>query len=181
MGIFPCLFLDEITILSDGRVTTCCVDSLGANAYANIYQHSPEEVFRRFQSIRNMYIQDFNQIEKCKNCVKMQSHLGEKNSPFINFKPTPQELNQFVNGFERAKGRFVIELTAACNLKCVGCIQRHGKMKEARGQNLFIDIDYLKNWFMPIMQILRNVRLYNYGETFVHPGSYEFCHFFIKT
>jgi hypothetical protein len=37
--------LGELVILSDGRITTCCEDPRGVNAFANIYEHDYHQAF----------------------------------------------------------------------------------------------------------------------------------------
>lgn len=172
MSVYPCPYLEEIVILCDGRITTCCVDSTGVNTYANIYTQGAEEVLQIYKMVKQKYIEDYRQLPRCKGCVEAQLH----GKGFIKPDPSPQEVDKFVK--KSYSGRYVIELTAVCNLKCIGCIQSNNVLKKYRiDGNLFIDVNKLIQWFNPIIQSVRNVRLYNYGETFLHPDSLDFCYY----
>ena len=46
----------EITILSDGGVTTCCVDNMGLNRFANIFEDSLEEAMLEQREMKRNFV-----------------------------------------------------------------------------------------------------------------------------
>jgi uncharacterized Fe-S cluster-containing radical SAM superfamily enzyme len=73
----------------------------------------------------------------------------------------------------------VIELTVACNMSCVACISGKKEINKYRNikNGLFLDINILEKWLFADIKRIQSVRLFNYGETFLHPKAIEFCQF----
>ena len=170
--------LYESAILSDGRVTTCCLDAHGQNAFANIYEHDWRETFLvRFHEFRKRFVKNIRSIPKCYECI---THYGGRG---IN---TPNASEEEVKAFlspNYMPPNMVVELTSLCNLKCLACPQSDPDFGKRRiGKNgRSIEIGHLMSWITPIVKKIKLLRMYNYGETFLHPHATDFCSFLTKT
>jgi radical SAM protein with 4Fe4S-binding SPASM domain len=63
-------FSREITISSDGDVTTCCVDNRGLNRFANIYEHSLEETMQRHRETKRNFVHRPKKTPACLACLR---------------------------------------------------------------------------------------------------------------
>jgi len=168
--------LDELVILSDGLVTSCCLDPERRNAFASIYEHDYRQVFfERFAEFRRRMAADLASYPNCVACFEYNAGLNERRGKlyFIE-KATKDELADFLVP-ERLPKRLVIELTSVCNLKCIDCVHAHVDLKDLRlDRKSFLDVGRLKEWLEPFIAKLEGIRLYNYGETFIHPEAIDF-------
>jgi MoaA/NifB/PqqE/SkfB family radical SAM enzyme len=170
--------LYECAILSDGRVTTCCLDAYGRNAFANIYEHDWRETFLiRFYEFRKRFVSDIKSLPTCCECMMAFANKGV-NTPDA----SQEEVEAFLSP-NHIPPNMVIELTSLCNLNCIACPQSQPDFGKSRlgknGRN--IEIGHLMNWIMPIVKNIKLVRLYNYGESFLHRGAIDFCSFLTET
>lgn len=167
-------FSRELTILSDGNITTCCVDNVGANVFANIHDYDIHEVVRLHREFKRRYIKE--QIK--------QVPLSERKSGTCNMclgNPHVRPYMWETDSLERRHcledtlfypDQFVLEITARCNAVCQTCIHKRmnndlSAVRQGRDGldlNLERTIDFLK----PLAEHLRLVRVYNYGEPFLH-------------
>ena len=60
----------------------------------------------------------------------------------------------------------VIEPTCACNYHCIGCFCGLGELGRER---TFLNFDNFNKNILPFIENVNEVRLYNYGEPFLHP------------
>ena len=175
MTNFLCDIMREIVILSDGRVTTCCHDSLGVNSYADIYKESFESVRKEFIKARSDLTTNPKLFPKCVECYRESSKMksGDK---IVRFPPNLPTLDvaSYLKDSERLSWSFVVEPTAHCNLKCVGCVQSKKKLRKHR-KGMILDLDYLRSWIGAHVVNVDLIRFYNYGEPFLHEGAIEFC------
>lgn len=165
----------EIVVLSDGRVTTCCHDELGVNAYAQIYEESLGQVREKFIKARTDLITNPKLFPRCMECYREASKNRGKSS-IVRFPPNSldMKLESYMQNGETLSWNFVFEPTAKCNLRCIGCIQsRTGLQKYRKG--MFLDLDYLRSWIGADLINIRIIRFYNYGEPFLHEDAIEFC------
>ena len=171
MKPFICDYLNEITLLCDGRVTTCCLDPLGVNVFGDIHTDSYRQIQERYKDIRRNVTNDVMSMPRCRRCFNRIVEAKYPNTGTYKIDPDPEEVEIFLNNSERIITRFVMELTVQCNLHCNGCMQSRVDFSQYRNSG-FMDMDFLKKW---IGNDISNIRLYNYGETFLHPGSIAFC------
>jgi MoaA/NifB/PqqE/SkfB family radical SAM enzyme len=119
-------------------------------------------------------VTDINNFPHCVRCF--EAHRSYYNQ-FHKLQTTPEEVEAFLSA-DRIPPNLVIELTIVCNLKCKGCPQPDVDFKKSRlNERTFIDVPILQAWLAPFVNQVQWVRLYNYGETFAHPQSIDFCSF----
>lgn len=170
-GRFVCtLPLHETVILSDGRITSCCLDPRGDNAFANVYRHDVVRAGKRLRRFRRKLWRDPRNFPRCAQCLRLQRGEHHRKNP------TRAEREAFLETAGLPE-RLVIELTSCCNLDCADCPAGNGSVGEYRygKQGRFLDVVDLARWLEGWRGPLSQVRLYNYGETFLHPDAVRFC------
>lgn len=167
-------FSRELTILSDGNITTCCVDNTGANVFANIHDHDIHEVVRLHREFKRRFINE--QIKQvplaerktgtCKMC------LGNPHVRPYMWETDSLEQRYCLEDELFYPDQFVLEITARCNAVCRTCI--HNRLNNdlssvRKGQDgLDLNLERTIEFLQPIAKDLRLVRVYNYGEPFLH-------------
>ncbi|MGC2063334.1 MAG: radical SAM protein [Thermodesulfovibrionales bacterium] len=174
MARFTCSMINEMVILSDGRVTTCCHDALGRNSYSSISSDSFDQVAAKFLLTRQRLVEDFLSLPQCADCFHYFSQSG---NPGMNFDPSDDEIEAFLGKEGEARQyTLVIEPTVKCNLRCMGCPTNKMNLSDYRSAP-FIDFERLKIWLTGTAAKVSKIRFYNYGETFLHPHSIDFLEF----
>lgn len=174
MPEFLCDYLNEIVILSDGCVTTCCLDPLAVNVFGNIHEDSLPLIQNRFLAIREKVAKDVCAMPRCRICYEKLKAAGFPKTGTYKIDPADQEMGTFLEkGIESIK-RMVIEPTCLCNLKCNGCMQSREDIPRFRKNNR-LNLPGLLTWIGSGIAYLTNIRFYNYGETFLHPQAIHFC------
>lgn len=161
----------EVTILSDGGITTCCVDNMGLNRFASIYDHSLSEAMVLQRDVKRNFIFEPNKAPACLACLR-----NWKIRPYM-YQSDPERIDRFANEVFLPT-QFVLEVTSKCNARCQTCIHNwmHNDLSSVRsGETGFLDLDYLIEWLQPAMGTLERLRMYNYGEPFLHKGLEDFC------
>lgn len=163
-----------MVILSDGNVTTCCMDPLAINSFGNIYRESLKDIRKKHQAVYTAIAHDIESMPRCKICYEKIKKSGvDKTATYI-FNPSDEEVLSFLKEIDSNKLRLVIELSSACNLKCNGCITSRENIKKFRGKT-FLDVPALLSFLEPDLDGIGAIRLYNYGETFIHSEAINFC------
>lgn len=171
-----CKFLEEIVILSDGRISTCCMDPLGENAYSSIHDSDFGALKEKYHNVFKQIMENPDSMPKCARCfASLKENPTEGGNRYILF-PDEDEVQKGIEENSEGPTRAVIELSSICNLKCRGCMQYRADIPGTRKESL-MDIDRLKEWIKDGSETIRSIRLYNYGETFVHPRAIEFIEF----
>ena len=175
MTYFLCDMMREIVVLSDGRVTTCCHDALGVNSYADIYKESLEDVRKKFIKARSDLIANPRLFPRCVECYREASKMKRGDS-IVRFPPNSPtiKVGSYLENSEILSWNFVVEPTAKCNLKCIGCVQSKRRFRKHR-KGMFLDLGYLRSWIGEHLVNIGIIRFYNYGEPFLHEGAIEFC------
>lgn len=170
--------LQEVVILSDGKITTCCIDDKGENAFADIYRDDFQGAMEKFQRFKERLAANIGNYPACARCIDARKNYY---NDFHRSNPSPDEVERFLSPDSLPVG-MVIELTAACNMTCVGCPTGRDEVKAYRNahRGTFLDAAKLKEWLAPYVRRLKVVRLFNYGETFLHPGAIDFCNFLTR-
>ena len=169
---FLCDFLNEAVILSDGRVTTCCLDPLARNVFGSIFEDDFQSIEKKYQEVVASITQDVLSMPRCRICYDKIAAAGfpETGTYKTDFTPSEQEL--FLRKTMRLR-QLVIEPTCLCNLKCNGCMQGRQNIPATRHGN-FLDLDAVDTWLAKDVSQIEAIRLYNYGETFLHDGATAF-------
>lgn len=175
---FLCDYLNEIVILSDGSITTCCMDPIGLNRYADIGQDDFETVLKKHKCVLESIVEDPLSMPRCRICFEKISAAGFPETGTYKTDPSNKEIIAFINKKKRPR-QLVIEMSSICNLTCNGCMQSRADIPSTRKHPL-IDFDALSTWILDTAENIQYLRLYNYGETFVHPRSFEFIEFIRK-
>jgi MoaA/NifB/PqqE/SkfB family radical SAM enzyme len=169
-GLIPvCLaYIRELVVLSNGNVTTCCLDAKGTNRLGSIEEISLETLWAE----RSLPWHKGNvkanlkgrkwKSKLCRECLKENLMVA------FNAKRTKDAV--MIETFHQLSHPFpaslVIEPTSACNYLCRGCITG---LKGLGSDNDFLSIDTFKKSILPVIPNVKQVRLYNYGEPFMHP------------
>jgi pyruvate-formate lyase-activating enzyme len=175
MPEFLCYYLNEITLLCDGRATTCCMDPLGINSFADINEDDYLTVREKYLAIREKTSRDVESLPRCKICYEKIKAAGFPETGTYVADPSPEELERFLMKGPEALEKFVVELTVKCNLRCNGCMQSRTNFMEYRARP-FADVEALTD-FLGAAEKISQIRLYNYGETFLHPRALDICEF----
>lgn len=173
---FHCKFLEEIVILSDGRITTCCMDPLGENAYGSIHDGDYDSWVHKYADKVARIMADPESTPRCAACYAKAAAAPDKGSIYQKTSPEKELVEKTLAQSAQGPKRAVIELSSICNLKCRGCMQYRSNIPDTREQPL-MDMDPLMSWMRGSKAAIEKIRLYNYGETFVHPRAIEFISF----
>lgn len=164
--------LEEIVILSDGRVTTCCIDPWGFNAFANIYQDDFTTTISKFQQFKQHFIDSPSDFQFCHNCFRnRQTYYND----FHIHQPSPQDIQDYLSP-QAIPRRLVIEPISICNLSCLNCVSDIKTLGKFRSNHI-LDLEKTKIWLTPHITSIGRIRFYNYGETFLNKNSIAFCAF----
>ena len=169
---FLCDYQNEAVILSDGRVTTCCLDPLAQNVFGRIDRDDFETIEARYRANVRAVSRDAYALPRCRICHDKLAAAGFPATGTYRINPPEAEREAFVAGKERLR-RLVIEPSARCNLSCRGCMQSRKDIPSYR-QGSLLDLDACARWLMPRLGDIEAIRLYNYGETFMHKGAMGF-------
>jgi len=160
-------YLREMVILSDGDVTTCCLDAKGINTLGNVNKTPLDKLWEeRFLPWHRKNV-DANlrraswESSLCNMCLKLNC-MSAFNATKTRDDRLIEDFHQRVHPFP---GSLVIEPVSMCNYACWGCSAGLGELKR-RG---FLDMDSFNHHVLPVIPNVRHVRLYNYGEPFLHP------------
>lgn len=166
-------FTTELTILSDGNVTTCCVDCRAANSFANIYTDSLKTVLRKHLQFKEEFIYTPQKHATCHRCLETPGHRY-----YLRPANNDDELAMFV-GEEFLPSQIVLEVSSRCNVRCRECI--HGELgydlsSVRTGQGgRDLDLEYVADWLRPLGSQLKSIRAYNYGEPFLNKNLEGFA------
>lgn len=174
MSSFICEFSKEMVILSDGNVTTCCLDPLAINSFGNIYNESFSNIIEKHKVVYTSIANNIESMPRCRICYEKIKKTGVEKTATYNLNPSGIEISSFLEEINSNKQRLVIELSSVCNLKCNGCITSRENIKEYR-EKPFLDVSALLLFMKSESDKVGAIRLYNYGETFVHPDAIDFC------
>jgi len=164
-------YLRELVILSDGAVTTCCLDSKGLNALGNVNEKSLDEIWRANGTPWHQTNIEANRRGTpwssafCNTCFDMGSMV-----PFgVTRTDDPEAIRAFHDPTPPLPPNLVIEPTASCNYACWGCATGIGEIDRRK----VLEMDIFRNHILPAIPRVHQVRLYDYGESFLHPHIVE--------
>lgn len=167
-------YLRELVILSNGDVTTCCLDAKGENTLGNCHEKPLQEIWSgSILPWHQKNIQDnLNGCEwqspLCNTCFR----LGVMKPFGVEISRDPDKVALFHQETPPFPSlSLVIEPTAGCNYKCWGCYTGLGQISTRTTK--ILKIDKFKENILPVIHLVGQVRLYNYGETFLHPDIIE--------
>jgi len=168
---FLCDYQNEAVILSDGRVTTCCLDPLGINPFGRIDQQDFTEIEARYVRNVTAVAHDVYALPRCRICYDKLAAAGFPATGTYRIDFSEAQREAFLADKRRLR-QLVIEPSARCNLKCRGCMQSREDIPAHRERPL-LDLDGVVRWLLPHIASIERIRFYNYGETFMHPGALD--------
>jgi len=144
----------ESTILSDGSVTTCCIDTKGENTYGNICEQSFEQIWNdKFYEFRKKNLYD-NKV--CFSCIGNKTKFSPK------FKSTKKERDGWKSKKIPFPENLVLEISGVCNYACNGCFTN----ELVKYRKPFFDFESAKKNLEVLLKQIKKLRLYNWG-TFI--------------
>lgn len=144
-------------VLSDGSVTTCCMDGLGANTYGNInIDISIDESLKseKFKKLTNNLLSS----PICVNC------------PFKKSNPTKSEVREYKANLKKGPEGAQLEVAGRCNYACDQCFAN--VLPEKRDP--MPDLDVMFKWIEPTLAKLKYINCFNFGEPFLNPKFPDF-------
>ena len=160
-------FYEHIVVLSDGRVTTCCADVIGENSMGNAHDDNMLDIWdgEKYINFRKKAKQFgiANTTDKCRKCsvfMNKTTYCSEeikKKTPIkAAFPPTLQ-----------------IEVVSLCNADCTECMfSKHRDINKYRNKKI-MPFETFKKIIDDTYLHVDVVRLYNYGEHFLHQNAFE--------
>ena len=153
------LFPEGIFILSDGSVTTCCNDAMGANRFDSIYENPMHDIWNRH--IPRIVQGDLYDMPACRGCIG--SHAASITSG-------EEELHNWHAWPAKYPTYIQIEIMGTCNYGC--CISRdlhrHREVKP--------DLDKIFDNIRDFLPHIKQLNLFNYGEPLLNDGFLAFLH-----
>jgi Alpha-2,8-polysialyltransferase (POLYST) len=146
-----------ISILSDGTVTTCCLDPLGENAFGSIYADNIIGIWKRI--LPKVLENGLYNLKRCRSCV------GSKMAPLTS---TEGERNNWLSWPTRYPQEITIEIMGTCNYGCCVSKDLH------RIRTVKPDLDAIFHKIRPYLSKVKRLRLFNYGEPLLHDGFKRF-------
>lgn len=154
-GLFPA----GIVILSDGAVTTCCLDALGSNTYANIFDQDIAEIWAKdTPAVLEHGLYD---LAACKECI---GNPGL--SSLISEKEEYQAWKSILSGHPR---ELIIEVMSNCNYGCCVAKELHRYRRMPK-----LDLPKLFERIKIFLSVIKRLKLFNYGEPLLNEGFCEF-------
>ncbi len=160
-------YLRELVVLSNGDVTTCCFDSKGVNILGNI-NHTPlgllwQQGFLPWHR-RNVEANTTGSgwdSPLCRLCLE-KGYMSAFNAKVTDDGAMIEHFHRLSHPFPVS---LVLEPAAVCNYSCRGCSSGLRELD----RNGFLDMNSFYRHLMPVIPEVKQVRLYNYGEPFLHP------------
>lgn len=148
-------FPRNITILSDGSVTTCCVDVFGKNLFDSVYKETLLNIWNN--KIKKAVLAGPEQLNMCKKCFHYKD--ARRSNDKVQFKN--YEFPEILQ----------VEIMATCNYGC--CISKDlYKYREVKP-----DLNLIFQNIKSFLPKIRQIDLFNNGEPLLHDG---FCDFVRK-
>lgn len=177
---FLCRSFKSPIVLSDGTVTSCTLDHKGRNRLGSIFENDFESLITTFGTNRLLAMANPRHKPMCHSCYlklpRWQSDHVPRSGWINDTDITEQQKVDYLQMFDPDHLTFNIELSSACNLRCIGCPHADPTFSSSR-KTANIDMDQLMAWLNGHIHRIDQVRLYHMGETWLHPRWLEFCHF----
>jgi tetratricopeptide (TPR) repeat protein len=179
---FLCHSFSSPIILSDGVVTSCTHDHRGRNRVGSIFEDDFDALIERFGRERLDAMAAPLAKPLCHACYTRLPRWRDRQVPraaWLDERIDGERKLAYRRQFDPSGLSFNIELSSACNLRCIGCALADPAFRSSRGAPN-IDLDRLMAWLDGHVMRIAHVRLYHMGETWLHPRWFEFCRF-LKT
>lgn len=154
-------FPDNLVILADGDITTCCIDFLGKNAFGNVEETSVRDLYNtRVKDIvkKGLYV-----LPSCRTC------LG---GPLAPYSLSNETRSRWLKRADLPLRSLQVELVARCNYDCCSSNQmRHYRRKTKA------DLDKIFVAIHGVLPELEELYFFNNGEPLLHQ---DFCSFVSK-
>lgn len=144
-------------VLSDGSVTTCCMDGFGANTYGNIYNDNSVETCRNSKKFKDL-TKNLLSSSVCVTC------------PFKVSNPTKAQVKEYMQNLQNGPEGAQLEIAGKCNYACDQCWAN--VIPEKRDP--MPDLDVMFDWIKPVLPKLKYINGFNFGEPFLNPKFPDF-------
>lgn len=142
-------------ILSDGSITTCCVDSDGKNIYTNI----KDVKFKTFLKNKPRHVLKKTLSSKmCSQC------------PYLIKTPKKYELEYYQKSLKQGPNILQIEVSAKCNYACSGCASNYLHKRRTP----LMDLEFAYEKIETMLPEIEMINCFNYGEPLINPQLIDF-------
>lgn len=153
------LFPHGVVILSDGKVTTCCLDTQGLNNLGNVFEQDLSQLWAN--NITQVVKSGLYSLHACRTCI------GNEGAPSLISDPVDYQVwTEIFRDFPR---NLTLEIMGACNYGCCVAPDIHKYRSTTK-----LDLHRLFPRIKPALGKIENLLLFNYGEPLLNPG---FCDF----
>lgn len=154
-GWFPSM----LVVLSDGSVTTCCMDSFGKQVFGNVYDKELRQILN--DKLPEVLKSGLYNFEVCRNCV------GEH--PFVSLISNSVEYETWLDSAEQMPATLQVEIMGTCNYQCPCPSREIFRLRPVK-----LDLEKLFNSIKSILPDLKQLNLFNFGEPLLNEGLANF-------
>jgi len=161
-------YLNEVIILSNGEVTTCCLDAKGENSFGNINEMPLQRLWEERVlpwHRRNVAANERGapwESDLCRKCLA--------NRYMTNFDAKVTDDSHLLRGFHMPEHPLpvlmLVEVSSACNYSCWGC---YAGLRELNRGKRFLDMESFERNILPVVPRMERIRPFFWGEPFLHP------------
>ncbi len=153
------LLPQQVNILSDGSVTTCCLDSMGGNTFASVKDKTFDEIWK--EDVSKVVRGDLYDYNYCRQCI------GSQSASLIT---PPEEYRKWQTMVAEDLDSLTIEVMGKCNYACIGCPA--SKVPDVREATA--DLELIFKQIESSLPKIKRLRLFNWGEPFLNRDFPEF-------
>lgn len=153
------MFPNGICILSDGSITTCCLDALGENSFANIYQQDILTIWNKI--IPKVLKRGLYKFPYCTSCI------GKQGLPSLISESG--DYNKWINRDSCYPNELIVEVMSSCNYQCCVAKDLHNHRYNSK---LDLQETFLK--IKPLLPYIKRLKLFNYGEPLLNNDLGQF-------
>lgn len=154
------MFPNGICILSDGSITTCCLDTLGENSFANIYEQDIVTTWNLV--IPKILERGLYKLPYCKSCI------GNQGLPSLIAESG--DYNTWINRCSSYPSELIVEVMSACNYQCCVAKDLHNYRNAAK-----LDLQETFEIIKSLLPHIKRLKLFNYGEPLLNNDLGQFA------
>ena len=161
-------YLNEVIILSNGEVTTCCFDAKGENSLGNVNEMPLQRLWEERVLAWHRKNVAANKRRAAWESALCRKCLANRYMTSFDAKVTddPHLLRSFHMPEHPLPVLMLVEVSSACNFSCWGC---YAGLRELNRGKRFFDMESFERNILPVVPRMERIRPFFYGEPFLHP------------